>query len=62
MAKGEESLWLELARRHATTDEERVAVAPPPGTASSAPILAAGAIAGVLTGVVALRRRGWSRR
>src|SRR5205823_8940063 len=31
MAKGEESLKLELARRHARTPEQRAAVSPPPG-------------------------------
>ncbi|MBM3935349.1 MAG: polyketide cyclase [SAR202 cluster bacterium] len=31
MARGEESLKLELARRHARSLEERAAVAPPPG-------------------------------
>jgi hypothetical protein len=31
MARGEESLRLELARRHAATPEERAAVPPPPG-------------------------------
>lgn len=31
MAKGEESLHLELARRHATTDEERARLPAPPG-------------------------------
>jgi hypothetical protein len=31
MEKGEESLKLELARRHATTPEERAKIPPPPG-------------------------------
>lgn len=31
MAKGEESLKLELARRHAQTEEERQRIPPPPG-------------------------------
>lgn len=31
MARGEESLRLELARRRAKTDEERAKIAPPPG-------------------------------
>jgi hypothetical protein len=30
MARGEESLRIELARRHATSDEERAALASPP--------------------------------
>jgi hypothetical protein len=41
MAKGEESLRLELARRHAATPEERLRVPAPPGptSVSGAPIL-----------------------
>ncbi len=42
MAKGEESLRLELARRHAATPEERARIPapPPPTTTSPVPILA----------------------
>lgn len=49
MARGEESLRLELARRHARTPEERARVpAPPPATTtSSIPLLAGLALAGV---------------
>jgi hypothetical protein len=41
MARGEESLRLELARRHASTPEEREQLPPPPGptTTSPAPLL-----------------------
>ena len=48
MAKGEESLNLELARRHAITQEERALVpAPPqPTTTSSVPLLL-GAVGGI---------------
>jgi hypothetical protein len=57
MRKGEESLVLELARRHARTPEERAKVPPPPGptTTSSLP-LALGMLA-LLGLVYALARR-----
>lgn len=49
MAKGEESLQLELARRHARTEEERARIPAPPAatTTSPAPLLVstAGAVA-----------------
>jgi hypothetical protein len=46
MARGEESLALELARKNARSDEERTRVPPPPGPATEAPlVLAAGAVA-----------------
>lgn len=38
MAKGEESLELELARRHAATAEERALVSAPPGPTTSSPV------------------------
>jgi hypothetical protein len=60
MAKGEESLRLELARRHARTPEERAAIAPPPAatTLSPLPLLAGvAAIAGVTYAGVRLARR-----
>jgi hypothetical protein len=38
MEKGEESLRLELARRHAATPEERARIPPPPGPTTSSPI------------------------
>ncbi len=48
MAKGEESLHLELARRHAATREERALVpAPPPPTTSSPLPLLLGMVGGV---------------
>lgn len=40
MSKGEESLLLELARRHAPDEAARVRVPPPPGPSSAAPLLA----------------------
>jgi hypothetical protein len=54
MARGEESLQLELARRRAPTPDERALIAPPPGptTTSPLPLLLAGAA--VLAGGVAL--------
>jgi hypothetical protein len=38
MAKGEESLELELARRHAATAEERALVSAPPAPTTSSPV------------------------
>ena len=59
MARGEESLKLELARRHAATPADRVRVpAPPePTTVSAVPLLAlsAGAVA---LAIALMRRRG----
>jgi hypothetical protein len=61
MAKGEESLKLELARRHAASEEELARIPPPPGptTTSSVPLLlgllgAAALAAGVVYGGVRL--------
>jgi len=51
MAKGEESLRLELARRRANTAAERASIPPPPGPSSAYPfylLLVAVAIAGML--------------
>lgn len=60
MAQGEESLRLELARRHAGSDEERCRVpAPPPGTTTSALPLAiatAGALGGLIVAIYLLRK------
>lgn len=61
MARGEESLKLELLRRRATSPEERGHIpAPPPPTPSSAlPMLlgAAGTVAGVVGATALWRRR-----
>jgi hypothetical protein len=60
MARGEESLRLELARRHAATPEERAAIPAPPGptTASSLPLVAGLSVALLLGyGIVRTRRR-----
>ena len=56
MAKGEESLRLELARRRATTSEERSRIPDPPGptTSSSAPLLLG--LAGLIVAFAAARR------
>jgi hypothetical protein len=59
MAKGEESLRLELARRHAATAEERMRVPAPPGptTVSGVPVLLGlAALAGVAIAARRLRR------
>lgn len=59
MAKGEESLRLELARRHATTAADRAAVPPPPGPTRLPAVPVAGvALAGVgLLMLVLLKQR-----
>jgi hypothetical protein len=60
MAKGEESLRLELARRQAATDAERAALPPPPGAYEfpTLPLLAGG---GALLAFLLWRRRGQSQ-
>ena len=62
MARGEESLKLELARRHARTPEERERVPLPPGPTTSSPVpllLGAGALVALLAGVVYGVVRWW---
>lgn len=66
MARGEESLKLELARRHAATAEERAQIPAPPGPTTIRPLaLATSALAaGALLYVLArsqLRRNDYSR-
>ncbi len=60
MAQGEESLKLELARRHAETEDERSRVPQPPGPTSATPIVVGAAAA--LVAALSLRalrsRRG----
>jgi hypothetical protein len=63
MARGEESLRLELLRRHAATPEARASIPPPPPPTTNAPFLAGMAASLVLTagvgyGVVRRLRRG----
>jgi hypothetical protein len=61
MARGEESLKLELARRHAATAEERAHIPAPPGPTSASPfalLAGIGALALALGTVLARRRRG----
>jgi hypothetical protein len=56
MAKGEESLRLELERRHARTPEELARIPAPPGpTFATAPALLGGMISGAALAVVARR-------
>jgi hypothetical protein len=68
MAKGEESLRLELARRHARTAAERASLPPPPGPTPTWPgalvagIAAACAAAALVRGATALRRAIEHRR
>jgi hypothetical protein len=66
MARGEESLELELARRRAESPAERARIPPPPPatTSSPLPILAGAAAAALAAFAVArlvggMRRRGW---
>jgi hypothetical protein len=63
MARGEESLRLELARRRAASAAERAAVASPPGptTDSPWPLVAGGLVAG-FAAFVLLRARSRRRR
>jgi hypothetical protein len=63
MAQGEESLKLELARRRATSDTLRAAVAPPPGPVTYAGVaLVAGAAVAIGGLAYLLLRSGRSRR
>jgi hypothetical protein len=63
MARGEESLLLELQRRHATTPEERARIpAPPPPTTNGAAAIVAGAAAvGATLAYLVTRSRSRSR-
>lgn len=56
MAQGEESLELELARRHAATPEERALIPAPPGPTSVAPGAMVVALAAMIAGA------GWALR
>jgi len=61
MARGEESLKLELARRHAATAAERAHIHAPPGPTSASPfalLAGAGALALAAGTLLARRRRG----
>lgn len=60
MAKGEQSLNLELERRRAKTPEERARIAPPPAptSTSAVPLLAGSALLVVVTYAAARRLRG----
>ncbi|GIV97083.1 MAG: hypothetical protein KatS3mg057_1740 [Herpetosiphonaceae bacterium] len=57
MAKGEESLRLELARRRAATPEARDRIPDPPGPTPTSPLpLLAGAVAALVVAYLLLRR------
>ena len=62
MAKGEESLRLELARRHAATPEERAAIPAPPGPTTSSPLPLMLGMLGAGAGLVYLLVRYQRRR
>jgi len=64
MARGEESLELELARRRAATPSEKAQIPPPPlpTTSSPLPMLAGAAVAALLAFVLARRVVGRGRR
>jgi hypothetical protein len=57
MARGEESLRLELQRRHAATPEELARIPPPPGVSSSAPVAALAGVALLVIVALAIRRQ-----
>lgn len=58
MAKGEQSLKLELARRHTTTAEERAVVPKPPQPTTTSPVpLMAMSAAAVALAILLMRRR-----
>ena len=61
MARGEESLDLELARRRAATPAERAAIAAPPGPARLPSAGMLGLLGGAVAAGLALRRRGAGR-
>lgn len=64
MEKGEESLHLELARRHATSDLERMRIPPPPPPTTSSPmpiLLGILVVLAVLGVVVVLAGREFSK-
>jgi hypothetical protein len=62
MAKGEESLRLELARRHALTPEEQDQIPPPPGPTTTSPLplllMSMAVIAAVAAFIYLVRRNG----
>lgn len=63
MARGEESLKLELARRRATSDDALAVIPAPPGPTRTGPLLAAGAGVGAAALLAAvMRRRGRAER
>ena len=62
MAKGEESLRLELARRHAATPEERAGIPAPPGPTTSSPLPLMLGMLGAGAGLVYLLVRYQRRR
>jgi hypothetical protein len=56
MARGEESLALELARRTAGSDEQRAQISAPPGPATEAKFVLAAAAVAILAGAALLCR------
>jgi MYXO-CTERM domain-containing protein len=62
MARGEESLRLEVARRRVPDDDARASIPPPPGPVKTPWALVAGLGAAVLGLVVRLRRRSKGRQ
>lgn len=56
MARGEESLRLELARRHAATPEERALIPAPPGPTTTPPIPLGVSSLAILAGLIYLFR------
>lgn len=62
MARGEESLKLELARRRATSDAVRAQVPPPPGPVTYAGVALVAGVAAIGAGLVYLLARVGRRR
>ena len=62
MARGEESLRLELARRRATSESARARVPPPPGPVTYAGVALIGGVAAVGAALAYLLSRSRSRR
>ena len=57
MARGQDSLRLEVERRRVETAEELARIPTPPGPARSTPLIVAGMALGILAAAVVLRKK-----